>query len=120
MVENNQVQEAANELQWILDNPDLGFMKKADEELYMITRLRLARLKVALGESQAALALLHEVDPGTFTAGYAEAEGDILLSLGQPDEARSAYQRALAASTTGNPVILQLKLQDLGISPVFQ
>src|SRR5690606_29567994 len=41
-VERNELDKAAAELQWILDNPDLGFLQKPDEELFVIAKLRLA------------------------------------------------------------------------------
>lgn len=116
-VDREQLDAAAAELQWILDNPELGFRESADEELFLIARLRLARIKIAQGQGQAALDLLAGVEPGNFEPGYAEAEGDALLSLDRRDDARAAYERALAASITGNTVVLQLKLQDLGVSP---
>ena len=46
-VERNELEKAAAELQWILDNPGLGFMREADPELFVIARLRLARVKLA-------------------------------------------------------------------------
>jgi predicted negative regulator of RcsB-dependent stress response len=117
-VETNQLDLAAAELQWLLDNPDIGLLKKVDEELLLTARVRLARVKVAQGMAQEALDLLGAVEPGAFAGSYAEVEGDALLSLGRRDEARAAYERALALLGTGNPVLLQLKLQDLGVSPV--
>lgn len=117
-VEHNQLDMAATELQWVLDNPSLGVLSEADEELFLTARLRLARVKLAQGMAQEALDLLKAVEPGSFAGNYAEVEGDALASLGQPDAARAAYERALAANMTGNPVLLQLKLQDLGVSPV--
>lgn len=117
-VEHDQLELAAADLQWILDNPKLGVMTDADEELFLTARLRLARIKLAQGMAQEALDLLKAIDPGAFAGNYAEVEGDALVSLGQPDAARAAYQRALDENLTGNPVLLQLKLQDLGVSPV--
>lgn len=117
-VEHEQLDQAAAELQWVLDNPDLGFMQEADEELFLTARSRLARVKLAQGMPQEALDLVRGVEPGAFAGSYAEIEGDALLSLGQTEEARAAYERALASLGTGNPVLLQLKLQDLGVSPL--
>jgi predicted negative regulator of RcsB-dependent stress response len=117
-VETNHLDVAAAELQWILDNPGIGLLKEADEELFLTARVRLARIKLAQGMAQEALDLLRAVEPGAFAGSYAEVEGDALLSLGQRDEARAAYERALASLGTGNPVLLQLKLQDLGVSSV--
>ncbi len=117
-VEQNQLDLAAAELQWILDNPDLGMMSEADEELFLTARARLARIKLSQGMAQEALDLVRAVEPGAFASMYAEVEGDALMSLGQTEEARAAYERALETIATGNPVLLQLKLQDLGVSPV--
>lgn len=117
-VERNELDLAAKELQWVLDNPDLALLSEPDEELFLTARVRLARIKLAQGMAQEALDLVRAVEPGSFAGSYAEVEGDALLSLGQTEEARAAYERALAALETGNPVLLQLKLQDLGVSPV--
>lgn len=119
-VEHDALDMAATELQWLLDNPGRSFLQKVDEELLLTARLRLARIKLAQGEAEAALVLLRDVEPGSFAGSFAEAEGDALRSMGQRDAARTAYQRALAANTSGNPALLQLKLQDLGVSPVEQ
>lgn len=118
--ELNHLDAAAAELQWILDNPKLGLLKSADEELFLITRLRLARIKLAQGQAQAAIDLVKAEEAPSFAAVYAELEGDALLSIGDREGAKAAYQRALAAITNGNPVLLNLKLQDLGVSPVEQ
>ncbi|MES2624814.1 MAG: tetratricopeptide repeat protein [Pseudomonadota bacterium] len=118
--ELNHLDAAETELQWIIDNPKLGVLKTADEELFLISRLRLAKIKLAKGEAQAAIDLLKAEDAGSFVAVYAELEGDALLSQGDREGAKAAYERALAAITTGNPVLLKLKLQDLGVSPVEQ
>jgi predicted negative regulator of RcsB-dependent stress response len=117
-VQHEQLDQAAAELQWVLDNPDLGFMQEADEELFLTARVRLARIKLAQGMPQETLDLVRAVEPGAFAGSYAEVEGDALFALGQTEEARAAYERALATIGTGNPVLLQLKLQDLGVSPV--
>jgi len=117
LADAGQEEQAATELQWILDHPKLSFMHEAEEELFKVARLRLARLKASLGDTDAALALLHGIEPGSFTSGYAEVEGDILLDKGDLEGARAAYQRALATAEGVNPVLLQLKLQNLGVSP---
>ena len=71
---------------------------------------------MAQDQAQVALDLLNAVDAGSFAASYAEVEGDVRLSMGDREAAKVAYERALAATTTGNPMLLQLKLQDLGVS----
>lgn len=120
-VERNELDKAAAELQWILDNPDVGLMREADEELFVIARLRLARIKLGQGAASEALALLQAATiKDAFIPGYAEAEGDVQMALGNADAARAAYRKALVAleaSGTGNPAILRLKLQELGVNP---
>lgn len=118
--ELNHLDAAAAELQWILDNPKLGLLKSADDELFLVARLRLAKVKLAQGQAQAAIDLLKVENIGSFASVYAELEGDALLSMGDREGAKAAYQRALAAVTNGNPILLNLKLQDLGVSPVEQ
>lgn len=120
-VERNELDKAAAELQWILDNPKLGFLRDADPELSVIARLRLARIRLGQGDAPGALALLQsEPVDDAFIPGYAEVEGDIQMALGNRDAARAAYEKAfaaLSASGTGNPTVLRLKLQDLGSNP---
>jgi len=118
-VQQQQLDRAAAELQWVLDNRGLGFLRKADQELFTVARLRLARVELARGNAQAALALLR-AEPVTeaFKPVAGELEGDIQVALGNREAASSAYQGALLALLelgAGNPGILQLKLQDLGV-----
>ena len=118
-VGQEQLDLAAQELQWVLDNPEGGFMREVPDELLLTARQRLARVKLAQGEAEAALDLLRAVDSGTQATSYAEVEGDALVALGQREQGRVAYERALAGMEPGtNPVALRLKLQDLGLSPV--
>jgi predicted negative regulator of RcsB-dependent stress response len=117
LVEKGDEARAVTELQWVLDHPKLGLMQTPEPELFMVARLRLARIKLSLGDADAALALLHEVQPGSFTASFSELEGDILFEKGDLEGAKAAYTRALAATEGVNPVLLQLKLQNLGVSP---
>ncbi|MDC0598386.1 tetratricopeptide repeat protein [Gammaproteobacteria bacterium] len=113
-VEQDELALAADELNWVLDNPGLGLLKEADEELYLTARLRLARIVLSQGEAQAAIDLLREVEPGAFTGSFAELEGDAQLALGRIGDARSAYQLALESAT--NPDLLELKIADLSVS----
>lgn len=63
--------------------------------LQRVIYLRLARLLLAQGNPQEALAALAEVEPGSFSSAYAELRGDAYKELGQATEARQAYQEAL-------------------------
>lgn len=110
-VQRNELDNAANELRWILDNPGLGFLKSIDDELALTTRARLARVVIAQGDAEAALQLLNEVEPGTFAGIFAEIEGDAYVELGRLQEAIDAYQTAL--SIGANAEVVELKLNDI-------
>ena len=103
---------AEQELQWALDKT------KAGSSLYLITQLRLARVIFAQGgeeNAKRALALLEGPASAAHSASYEEAKGDIYVSMGRLEEARSAYKKALAEvenSATQRP-LLEIKLNDL-------
>ena len=100
--------KAAAELQWVLDNA-------AQETARQVARLRLARVRTAQQRPDEALALLEDL-PEAYMALVEEARGDALLSKGDRDGARVAYDRALAAA--GRTVdYLQWKRDDLGDPP---
>lgn len=107
-VEGEELDAAAAHLQWVIDNAAL-------EELAYMARMRLARVHLAQGRTDAALALVDGEAPTGFTAPYAELRGDIQVARGEPDAARSAYARAVEAYD-GAPVrrsLVQVKLDDL-------
>ena len=85
-------------------------------DIQQVARLRLARLLLDQQAYAEALSLLEGGEPGTFTAPYEEIRGDILAVQGQPDAARAAYQKALAALPPVGPNRdrVQMKLDDLG------
>jgi predicted negative regulator of RcsB-dependent stress response len=112
-VNQEDYDQSANELNWILDNPDLGFMQSAEEELFLTARLRLARVRLAQGMAQEALDLVTAVEPGGLEAGFSEVQGDAYLQLGQVDQARSAYERALSLAPE-NANFIELKILGIG------
>ena len=87
-------------------------MKQAEEELFLGARLRLARVMLAQGQAQQALDLIAAVEPLELGAGYAEIQGDAYLQLGQIEQARSAYERAISMGP-GNSSFIELKLLGL-------
>jgi predicted negative regulator of RcsB-dependent stress response len=111
-VEQENHEQAAAELTWVLENQELGFMQSVEQELFLTARLRLARVRLAQEQPQQALDLLTAVDPGTLAAGYAEVQGDAYVQLGQIEQARAAYQRALDQGP-GNVSFIELKLRGL-------
>jgi len=82
---------------------------------WVITR-RLARLLVANGQGDEALALIGDADD----ALALEIRGDALFAQGKPEDARSAYQDALRKIDSAAPqrMVLELKLVEAGGTPV--
>lgn len=108
-VDNNELDAAAAELQWVLDaGPEL--------ETERLTRLRLARVEAARGNLDTALQMVQGIDPAEMKSAYEEAKGDFYMQQGNVDSAFTAYQAALETnqstdSTIGS--ILQLKISQV-------
>lgn len=106
-VDSGKLDDAAAELKSVLDNP-------ADVTLGEISRQRLARVLAAQNKAEDALKLLDGDADKAFLASREELKGDLLVQLGRPDDAHSAYEKAKAALSDDAAVGgLQLKLDDL-------
>lgn len=96
-------------LEWAIKN-------SKDDGLKLLARLRLARIKLAMGDAQGALDTLKGVDDsGGFTPLYAVVRGDAYAKLGKADDARTAYQQALAGwnDSLGDRSLIEMKLNSL-------
>ncbi|MGA9854710.1 MAG: tetratricopeptide repeat protein [Gammaproteobacteria bacterium] len=98
---------------WVINNTK-------DDGLKLLANLRLARVKLMIGDPQAALEVLARMPPGGFAALYDELRGDAYLKLGQADKARAAYQQALNHWTLGmgDKSLVQMKLDNIAQTPV--
>lgn len=85
-------------------------------EIRDVARLRLARLQLARGEGEAALATLDSVEAagGSFEPIVQELRGDVLADMGRIEEARQAYEAAREASGGVTTQFLDLKIASLG------
>jgi predicted negative regulator of RcsB-dependent stress response len=110
-VQRSELEDAAQELQWVLDNPSLSFLSSVDDELNLTARSRLARVVLAQGDANGALLILDEVESGTFAGTFAEIRGDAYVELGRTEDAIEAYQTALNIGT--NAEVVELKLNDI-------
>lgn len=110
-VQTGDLAAAEASLQWILDNEQGGLLGEADEGLLLTTNLRLGRVILARGDAERALALINNLDPKTFEAGYSELRGDIYMAMGRPVDARDAYIAAQEAGSNSDG--LRMKLDDL-------
>lgn len=88
----------------------------ADTNLTAVARIRLARVLLAQQQYDAALAAVQVSLPSAYQAAAAELEGDIYAEQGQREQARNAYQRALAAEGQALTPALELKLNSLAKS----
>lgn len=108
-VADGDLDTAAAELKWVMDN-------SGDQGLKYLAALRLARVEIARGNDEAALAQLNAPVPEPLTALYAELKGDVHARLGDTDAARQAYQLALdnlnPADAAARP-LLELKLNQM-------
>ena len=88
---------------------------KPDSELASVVQERLARLLLDAGKADEALRILANADD---PAGLG-ARGDAHFALGQHDQARGDYDKALALTTVGSPMrrVLELKLSEVGGAP---
>lgn len=111
-----------------VDRGDLGaaavrlervMQSSGDLQLALIARHRLARVQIAQGNADAALATLAAEAPGAFAARYAEVRGDALYAKGDLPAALAAWREAEAQGTAfgGVPTVdyagLRLKIADL-------
>ena len=104
--------DAMQMLTWVIKN-------SKDEGLKLLANLRLARVKLMVGDPQAALNVLASVRPGSFTPLYAELSGDAYVKLGETDKARDAYQQALDHWNVdmGDKSLVKMKLDNLPVAP---
>lgn len=106
---NGKPADGEKMLDWVIKN-------SKDDGLKLLARLRLARVKLSTGDAQGALDTLKAVDDaGGFTPLYAALRGDAYAKLGKNDDARTAYQQALAAWTEnlGDRSLIEMKLNSL-------
>lgn len=110
-VTENNLDMAVEELRWALDNV-------SESHLETTIRVRLARVYAGLEDPASAMALLVDHQPASGqVASVEEAKGDILHAMGDLEQARQAYQRALENKNEEvEKPTLELKLADLPLS----
>lgn len=112
-VETSQLAQAEKHLRWVLE-------QKPDAETVLLVRTRLARVLIAKGDLKAAEEQLQAVDSPALLPLVAEIRGDLALQKNDRAAAAKAYaeaDQALAARNEQRPV-LELKLADVGLTPV--
>jgi predicted negative regulator of RcsB-dependent stress response len=107
-VGKGDLKQATQNLQWAVAHSN-------QPALQSLFSLRLARVLLADGKAQDALAALGKIPSGDYAAMAAELRGDAQLKLGKTDAARTAYQDALAKLDKDAPgrSAVQMKLDNL-------
>ncbi len=88
-------------------------------ELQHLARVRLARIQIAEGEPGRALTALQSASVAGFEGLYDEVIGDAHVALGNSEQARSAYESAIAIFDEKgvDTSFLRIKLDELGLQP---
>ncbi|MFZ0008293.1 MAG: tetratricopeptide repeat protein [Steroidobacteraceae bacterium] len=107
-IDSGQLEQAAGELQSVSEH-------SKDHELALIARQRLARVQIAQGKPDLALATLNAAEPGAFARSYHEARGDAYYAKGDKAAALTEYRAAAAGATEAATAdsLLDLKIADL-------
>jgi len=110
-VQAKQLDKAEASLDWAAAHA-------TDPALKSLTQLRKAQVELARDNGTAALATLDAIPANTYQGLAQELRGDVLVKLGRADDARKAYQAALAALKEQAPQrgALQMKLDDLAVA----
>jgi predicted negative regulator of RcsB-dependent stress response len=106
-VDDGQLDRAASELADVTEH-------SRDHDLALVARLRLARVQIAQGKPETALATLgSEAGAGAFAARYHEVRGDAYYAKGDKPAALSEYRSAQSAGEGTDAALLSLKIADL-------
>jgi predicted negative regulator of RcsB-dependent stress response len=90
-VDQNNIDGAIKDLEWAAKHAE-------QPEIRITAKLRQARLFLSQGNFNQTEALLNEKYPEAYTAVVEELRGDLQVAKGNPETARQAYEKALAAS----------------------
>lgn len=93
-----------------------------DSLLAELVQLRAARLLLGMDRPQDALDRLGSIGTSAYPSVSEEIRGDAEMALGRRDEARAAYEKALASLDIAAPTrpMVEMKLTDAGGSPNAQ
>lgn len=104
--EKGEKAAARGHLRWVAESAP-------DPTLREVARLRLGKLLLDMGETEALEALLEPSPLSAFAGEFAELRGDLARAKGDQTGARAAYRDALASGVEDEPM-LRMKLVDVG------
>ncbi|MBA53588.1 MAG: hypothetical protein CMK89_03970 [Pseudomonadales bacterium] len=88
-------EEAETQLRWAMEHT-------VSDATRLIANLRLVRVLAAQEQYDAALKALDAVQPGSQADAYEEVRGDIYVAMGEMEQARDAYKKAMELSAERN------------------
>ena len=108
-VEKQDYTQATSDLNWVIKNAK-------DSNLQYIAILRLARVQLANNDANKAIATLKQLDNTAYKGLAKIIQGDALLSLNKPKEAKTAYQTALTEIPDAIDVMptIQIRIDNIG------
>ncbi|MBJ8849511.1 YfgM family protein [Citrobacter braakii] len=108
-VDQNELEKAASQLQQ-------GLAATSDENLKAVINLRLARVQVQLKQADTALKTLDTIKGEGWTAIVAGLRGEALLSKGDKQGARSAWEAGVKSDASpALSEMMQMKINNLSI-----
>lgn len=108
-VERQDLDAAEAALRWSLDNG-------VEDSIGILVNERLARVLFAKDDFEGALKQLDAKNPSAYARTYEELRGDIYFAMDNLDEARAAYERALASTESPDSFpFLNMKLNDISV-----
>ncbi|MBN4063536.1 tetratricopeptide repeat protein [Cardiobacterium sp. AH-315-I02] len=93
---------------------ELAVKHASDDQIKQISSLRLARLYIEQEKYTEAQSLLNEPHDAAFGAQFEELKGDLHNAKGDAEQARIAYDKAIALQGMAASKWLKLKRQNLG------
>lgn len=101
--------EASDDLNWVMTN-------SSDKNLQSIARLRLAQVQLADNKPEVAMTTLAPLKETAYKGLADVVNGDALLSMNKPQEAKKAYQAALSNIPNATDVMptLQMRIDNIG------
>jgi predicted negative regulator of RcsB-dependent stress response len=105
--EKGEYDEAAVALRWVIDH-------SKDVDLKNVASVRLARVLASIGKYDEALQLASQNYGKSYESVLEEIKGDIYSAQQKIDEARKAYESAIAAAKNNSGELIKIKLDNLG------
>lgn len=105
-IEQDDLETGATHLQWVVDNSEL-------DEVGIIARVRLARVKAAQDDVAGGLGVLPENYSDVFTHLVEEVRGDLHVASGDTAAAKAAYQAAIDSGKSPDSEALTMKINEL-------